>query len=274
MPADPGPEVGLAGLQRRMQAAVLGLDAPDAEPLLTTRLGLALYRSSYRMRLLECMRSLHPALVRLLGEELFDGFAQEYLDRHPPADHRLNRLDRHFAEDLQQHRPDRGTSHPEPWIDLMIDLVRLECRYTEVLDGPGLEDSPAPPALPDRPPPGWRTATAPGAPCLRLLAVGAPVHHYLLAAHRGEPAEPPPHRPTWLALTRRQYTVVIRELDEPQYAALSALRRGLPLAAALGDHAPQPGWSWLGDWLASGFLTPSHRLARLALPALERTSSP
>ncbi|MGH3851299.1 MAG: DNA-binding domain-containing protein, partial [Pseudonocardiaceae bacterium] len=40
---------------------------------------LAIYQRGYRARLLECMRTHYPVLCHLLGRDLFDAFAMEYL---------------------------------------------------------------------------------------------------------------------------------------------------------------------------------------------------
>ncbi|MFJ2577933.1 putative DNA-binding domain-containing protein [Kitasatospora aureofaciens] len=248
---------GLAALQRWMQTALLdpGAAAPDgtASRVLTAsaQLGadrrLALYQHGCRMRLLESMRSLHPALVRLLGQDLFDRFAQEYLDACPSRSYLLSRLDEHFAEHLQRNRPDARGEH-EPWVDVLIDLARLERLYTEVLDGPGTEE-------PGHTAHGRDTAEVTVAPCLRLLRTSAPVHHYLIAALRGEDADLPQPHPTWLAISRRDYVVVIRELASDAYTALHALSTGAPASRAVGTADPLRGRAWLREWAAAGYIT-------------------
>lgn len=199
----------LAAVQRWMQSVILHPTDEDpghtitASSRLSARERLLVHQRGYRLRLLECMRSLHPGSVHLLGREIFDGFALEYLDAHPSRSPALAGLGAGFAGHLARTRPDAEPgADREAWIDLLIDLIRCERAFTEVLDGPGPEDGAAP------------------APPLRLLRVCAPVHTYLAAVHRGEDPEPPEPWQVHLALTRRNFTVVTRELSRAAYERL------------------------------------------------------
>ncbi|GAA0411140.1 DNA-binding domain-containing protein [Streptomyces luteireticuli] len=203
----------LAAVQRWMQEALLDPSGTRPDAMVTAsrrqsaRERLFVYQHGYRQRLVECMRSLHPGSVRLLGEEIFDGFALDYLAAHPSRSPLLAGLSDGFADHLARTRPDAGPgAEREPWIDLLIDLVHFERAFVEVLDGPGPEDGagPAPPA--------------------RLLRACAPVHAYLAAVHRGEDPEPPPPAPVFLALRRRDYAVVTRELSRAAYERLLRAR--------------------------------------------------
>ncbi|MDQ3739933.1 MAG: DNA-binding domain-containing protein, partial [Actinomycetota bacterium] len=125
------PEVAeLRRLQERMQSAITGGDAAAAEEVAgmvrgSDRLGAAdrleLYRRSHTARLLEVMRVAHPALRHLLGEELFDAFALDYLRARPSRSYTLLRLGAGFAAHLAATRePD------DAWADLVIDVARVE----------------------------------------------------------------------------------------------------------------------------------------------------
>ncbi|MGF1428985.1 putative DNA-binding domain-containing protein [Kitasatospora sp. LaBMicrA B282] len=282
MPEDPEPPPGpgtapeLAALQRRLQSALLAAEPPPEtaglllpSPRLDATRRLGVYRYGYRARLLESMRSLHPGLLSLLGPELFDGFAADYLAACPPRDYLLSRLGAGFADHLERNRPD-GELPPaerESWIDLVIDLARLERLHTEVLDGPGSEQQPSEQGSSEQQPseqgpseqgPGGEQRSVPARgrlePSLRLLAVRSPVHRYLAAVRRGATAEPPAPHPTWLAVSRRDYRVTVRELAADAYAALHALVAGAPLTAALGDLAPERRGALLREWAAAGYL--------------------
>ncbi|GGX98035.1 HvfC/BufC N-terminal domain-containing protein [Streptomyces hiroshimensis] len=212
----PGP-AGLAAVQRWMQAVILdpaeaGPGAADqvvtASRRLPARERLRIYQQGYRMRLAECMRSLHPGSVHLLGHEIFDQFALEYVDAHPSRSPTLAGLSDGFAAHLGRTRPDTAPgAQREAWIDLLIDLVRFERVFAEVLDGPGPEDG---------------SGDAPSS--LRLFRACAPVHTYLAAVHRGLDPDPPGQRPVRLAAFRRDYTVVTRELSPAAYGRLLASR--------------------------------------------------
>ncbi|MEU9121058.1 DNA-binding domain-containing protein [Streptomyces sp. NPDC048506] len=199
----------LAAVQRWMQSVILHPTGEDpghtitASSRLSARERLLVHQQGYRLRLLECMRTLHPGAVHLLGQEIFDGFAQGHLDAHPSRSPTLAGLSTGFAGHLARTRPDSGPgAEREAWIDLLIDLIRFERACTEVLDAPGTEDGTTP------------------SPPLRLLRVCAPVHAYLAAVHRGEEPDPPAQRTVHLAVTRRHFTVVTRELSPGAYARL------------------------------------------------------
>ncbi|MFC5148591.1 putative DNA-binding domain-containing protein [Streptomyces aureoversilis] len=255
------PEDGLAEAQRRMQAAILdpygtGPCAPEeiftGSSRQTAGERLRVYRNGYRLRLLGTMRGLHPGAVQLLGQEIFDQFALDYLDARPPRSPTLARLDAGFAGHLRRTRPDTapGASR-EAWIDLLIDVVRYERAFTEVLDGPGPEET----GTPARAAPARAALTAPcPAPGLTLLRTCAPVHLYVAAVRRGEDPGPPEPRATFLALARRDYTVVTHELAPDAHRVLAALVRGVPRREALDGTPPATARAWLADWTARRLL--------------------
>ncbi|WP_242888505.1 HvfC/BufC N-terminal domain-containing protein [Actinomadura litoris] len=260
----PEPVAGLAGIQRWMQAAILGDGAADgvertltASSSLTARDRLGIYRRGYRLRLLENMRGLHPGLTRLLGEEMFDRFALDYLDARPSRTYTLTRLDEGFADHLEATRPD-GAAHREEWPDLIIDMARLERIVTEVVEGPGTEGGPVlrPDDLPDALDLSQgcdlRLETA---PCLRLPTFAFPVNEYLAAVRRGEDPPPPAPRPVALAVSRRDYRVTMRELDPAAHRALRALAGGAAVGAVLAD----PSAGALRRWAGLGYFTRAHR---------------
>ncbi|WP_242909446.1 HvfC/BufC N-terminal domain-containing protein [Actinomadura terrae] len=255
----PEPAAELAGIQRWMQAAILGDDTADGvEELLTTssaltaRQRLGIYWRGYRLRLLENMRGLHPGLTRLLGEDMFDRFALDYLDARPSQAYTLTRLDEEFADHLAATRPD-DAAHRERWPDLIIDMARLERIITEVVEGPGTEDGPV--LHPDDLPPTPDLRLEP-APCLRLPVFAFPVNEYLAAVRRGEDPEPPAPRPVALAVSRRDYRVVMRELDPAAHRALRALAGGATVGEALAGPAPDA----LRRWAALGYFTRAYRV--------------
>ncbi|WP_067468049.1 HvfC/BufC N-terminal domain-containing protein [Actinomadura macra] len=192
---------------------------------------LEIHRRGYRRRLMETMRQGHPALRRLLGPDLFDAFAAGYLDARPPRSSRPARLGDRFAAHLEENRPDRDlpAGRREPWIDLMIDVVRYECLFTEVYDGPGPEEDPPgawtwPPAEPPE-----RVCAAPG---VRLLRACAPVHRYHSAVHRGGRPAAPPLVPSHIVMFRRDYRVVTASPPPVAFVLLEALLTGAPLDEA------------------------------------------
>ncbi|GAA0530465.1 hypothetical protein GCM10011581_28890 [Saccharopolyspora subtropica] len=248
--------LGLAELQRWMQRAMLDPDGlpADVEQVVTAsarlsaRERLAVYWRGYRLRLVEAMRGFHPAACHLLGRELFDRFALDFLDARPSRSRTLFRLADGFAEHVEATQPDTGG---ESWPDLVIDLLRFERAVNDALDAPddgcgGVEvpDDPMRPDLVLRPAPG-----------LGLIPARFPVHEYTLAVHRGEDPPIPAPRPSLLAVARRDGHVVTREVGPGAFRALRALASGTPVGTALGDVDPKTGRAWLRDWVRARLFT-------------------
>jgi hypothetical protein len=263
-------EPDLATLQRWMYAAVTSPDLSDGDVVvnevvarsdhLSAAERLAVYRRGYRQRLVECMREMHPASRHVLGDEVFDAFALDYLAGHPPAGYTLFRVDDGFADYLSETRPDRDAPAEQRygWADLLVDLARLERAWLDVYDGPGTEGTIAlsPADLLD----GDDVAVV-LAPCLRLLEASHPVAGYLDAVRRGADPELPRPRATRYVLSRRDYVVTVTELDEPAFALLATLRAGAHLgAAAVGAGVSlHTARAWLREWADRGWLMSVHR---------------
>lgn len=260
-------ELDLVGTQRWMQAAILDPQgvSPGAGRVLTASCRLSaeqrldIYHRGYRLRLLESLRELHPALCRLLGRELFERFALDYLNVYPSRACTLFELDNRFADHLSRTRPDRDlpAEAREGWVDLIIDLTQFERTFIEVLDGPGTENGPAVclADLPEAPDDAWLAATLVTAPCLRLLHTRFPVHDYVEGVRRGQDMAVPGPRPTLLAVSRRDYVVVVNELEPAAYRVLQALAQGEPLRAAAHCVGMTEGWTLLREWVHRRFFT-------------------
>jgi hypothetical protein len=231
---------------------------------------LAIYSRAYRARLLDCLRAEFPVLLHALGTELFDQFAFDYLERHPSRSYTLARLGERFPGYLADTRPDRDapTDSRESWPDFIIDLATLEREFSEVFDGPGVEGQPVvtesevSELLNSA---GWPEATLVTVPCLRLLTFRYPVNNYFVAARRNENPELPGPALTLLAVTRRDYTVYLYELQREQYELLSALIAGESLERAI-ERAELPTGcdrgaltanlhDCLNSWVALGFFS-------------------
>jgi len=238
--------------------------APSSKQSSVERLGI--YSSAYFARLIECLREVFPTLAHALGVETFDGFAVGYLRAYPPQSYTLDQLGAGFAQFLEETRPDRDRKPGEVgWPDLLIDLARLDWTIGRVFDGPGVEhlQTLAPDALADIQADAWPSVRLETAPCLRLLAFEYEVNDYFSAIRRGENPSPPRTKPTWLALSRRNYVVHRFPLSRVQYELLAALSEGLRVGAAIEravqnasmpiDELASDLQQWFREWTAASF---------------------
>ena len=172
----------LDATQRRMLAAILGgedgpEDLVDGSATFSAQHRLELYRRGFRARLVGCLRESYPGLRHALGDELFDAFALDYLEAHPPTGYTLNTLGARWPEHLEATRPD-----DEHWPDFLIDLAHVERAFAEVYDGDGSE--------------------------IRLRTT-YPVASYLQAVRRGEDPPMPAPSPSVVAVNRRDWVVTL-----------------------------------------------------------------
>lgn len=288
MSMEDSPEVRLIQLQQWMQAVIThpgGVAAgvgsasaaapaaitPEQVERLVTRSQalsgierLEIYSRAYFARLLECLRSQFPMLVKALGDELFDNFASGYLMQFPSQSYTLAHLGDRFVRYLIETRP--ADASAAAWPDWLIDLARLEWQFDQVFDGEGSEGHPQLSAEQIRALPAdrWSDTRFAPAPCLRLLTLSYPIHEYYRALRRGEPASPPPAATTHLAISRREYVVRYFALDEAQHALLSAIVGGATLGQAIEQLARQQSdldllasqlHAWFELWTAEGFFS-------------------
>ena len=183
-----GPAAGAACASARRQLEV----PPDQLQLViapSSRLSaaqrLALYQRSYHARLLEAIRAPYPGLRHMLGSELFDDFALEYIHARPSRSYTLRTLAARLPDYLAATRPDAGAD-AESWVDLMIDLARLEVVVAEVYDGHGAEDM----RIPDAPPGRRGCRVARMHRRARAVSAAGP----LLVRRRAVPERDPPRR--------------------------------------------------------------------------------
>lgn len=253
------PAERLRGLQAWLQGAILDPEgAGDVADVLvgTARLPaarrLAIYRHGYLTRLLGCLAAHYPVARHLLGADLFDGFARDYLEARPSRSYTLEALGAGFAEHLAATRPDVAGGEREPWIDLLFDVVRFERAFTEAHAAAGAESAGPPPAAPEPRDGGWADTVVSTVECLRLLRAGFPVHTFAVAvrAHHDPPLPPPGE--VRLVLSRTDFVVTVTELDEPRFRLLEGLRGGTPLGRAGVDAglAPRETAACVRTWLA------------------------
>ena len=268
----------LRQLQEWLRTAITDPDvhvAPDGIVRSSSRLSAArrldLYRRSYRLRLLEAMRAAHPGLRHMLGQELFDEFAFEYIRARPSRSYTLQRLGEGFSDHLAATRPDLDGA-PEAWPSMIIDLARLERTFAEVYDARGTEGEELPMArdLPIEPDAGWLAATVVPVRCLRLVRSSFPAGPYLSAVRGGEDPPLPAPVESFVAVNRRDYVVTLTPLEAREHELVEWLvTDGARIETAASSAGIEPGEAWRlvrrwADHALFRSLHPGQRGARLA----------
>lgn len=200
---------------------------------------LAIYANAYYARLIECIGDVFPVLKRVLGEEVFDSFAFDYLQSYPSKRYTLNDLGDQFVHFLRRTRPDPDQEKDgADWADLLIDLATLEWTIYEVFDGPGIERDPILEAddVAGVDPEAWLGMRLQTVPCLQLVVVDYPVNEFYTAVRSTEDELEipfPDPMPTHVAISRRDYIVRRYDLTHPQYELLRVLQQGGTIGQAL-----------------------------------------
>ena len=101
---------------------------------MNARQRLAIYQRGYLARLRACMAAQFKALEYALGADLFQQFADLYIQKHPSTSYNLIDLGEKFAEFLEDTRPDKNEPEKESWIDFMIELIDFEYHINLIFD--------------------------------------------------------------------------------------------------------------------------------------------
>jgi hypothetical protein len=207
---------------------------------------LEIYNKQYWFRLLDCLYEDFPALRSLLGDDRFHDMSVAYLTKYPSKTYALGelgyRLDKFLIEEPKW---------TKEYAVLARDLVRLEWAHIVAFDAdalPPLEidalldagDDPATMRL------GFQ-------PHLTFLECEYPVDNYVLAVRRREEPRgeasnavaervprkrmrklklPQPEK-TYLVVHRLDHSVWYKRLTPEAYRLCTALKKGVPLQAAI-----------------------------------------
>jgi len=212
---------------------------------------IGVYHGMYLMRMEEALETDYPVIRYHLGDHQFGHLVREYVQRYPSTSYTLNRLGDHlpqfFLDDSEW--PEAAFLH---------DLARLELAMTEVFDE---EESPVLGAteLEAVPAEMWDESRLLPVPAFRLLAFKHAVIPNLVAYHEDRPSPSPRRRATWVALYRRDYSVLRLELARAEYDLLKAIVSGAPLGEALATAAASKSqrqqakvFRWFRTWISEG----------------------
>lgn len=260
-------QFNLAQVQNWMQSALVRKDSrvqtanPEYVINESSRLSAAqhlnIYRRSYFARLRECMKNQFSALAFALGEDLFQMFADQYLDAYPSGSYTLNDLGAKFPDFLEETRPDAGSEEKESWIDFVIELARFEFTlsliFDEHADAAELADESA------------RDEDLKLVPTFRLFYHRYPVCRYYLDVTREKEPELPLEADSYCAVTRNDFRLNLLEIKPAQYHFLERLAKGETIAQAKDYFVNIYGFdakklenvwqNWRKSFITSGFFS-------------------
>jgi hypothetical protein len=180
---------------------------------------LDIYRHSYIARLRSCMKSQFSALAYALGPELFELFADQYLDTYPSESYTLNTLGEKFALFLQETRPDAEQEQKETWPDFMIELAGFEYALSVIFDEHANEQ----PAVVSHDTPDELLKLA---PVFHLFYHQYPICGYYLGVIQSKEPELPFPEESYCAVTRHNYKLGLFTIRGAQYHFLKNMQHG------------------------------------------------
>lgn len=212
----------------------------------------SVYHHAYRARLHECLADDYPVLASALAEA-FEPLCQAYVAQHPSRTFSLNA----YGAALPDFVRTRALA------PLYVELARLEWSLVEAIHAPRaealrMEDVAAIPQA------AWEHAVLVPSPSLQVHRFEHPINAFYKKIRFRESGdalpELPAAGPSDLAVCRRELTVWRVDLSPAGAHALTALRAGTPLLAALtqADARPEDVSQWFRTWVECGFFSAVH----------------
>jgi hypothetical protein len=183
---------------------------------------IGIYARGYVLRLMECMEAEYPAVQYLLGDNLFNTFAKAYLLQVPSTSPDLYDLGKNFPAFLKASQP-KGADDASIF-DLPVELATLERTLAETSRSKGLEGQENNSVIDDQMLFLFGTANFHTSPCLTLLELQFPLVDFVKAVQHGEAADTPEKKQSYLAISRKNYTVNMHGLEAWQWYFLQSLQ--------------------------------------------------
>jgi hypothetical protein len=217
---------------------------------------LSIYRNTATSTLTGALRLTFPALLKLVGEEFFEGATRAFIDRHPARGAWLDDYGAGFASFIEQFPPAASLPY-------LPDVAALEWAVSRALHAPDV------PALD----PARLAALSAGQserlrlvphPALSLVRTDSPADAIWHAVLDGDDAALASidltDAPVHLLIERRVQacgdqpltTVQVLRLSEPAWRLTAALCAGRSLGAALQENADADAGRVLAEHLATG----------------------
>jgi hypothetical protein len=248
----------LATLQAAFQACIISQDSQTFKTHIIDdiKLGadkrLGIYADAYRLRIIEALSAAYPKLHMLLGDDLFDTVARQYIDEYPSEYRNMrwvgDRMSAHLLKVLPQHPIAAELASFEWALGLAFDAKDASIVTVQ--------------ELADFPPEIWGGLSFILHPAVQLLDIEwnvIPVWQALDA--EAIPPSPLQKREPCL-VWRTDLNSHYRSLDAKEFQSLQQIQAGASfgglcetLYEALGEAATQQAAQYLASWLETGIIS-------------------
>jgi hypothetical protein len=216
---------------------------------------LAIYRTAYHARLIECLSDDYPVLKHALGDDAFEALCRGYIAQHPSTGPSLNDFGRHMADFCRGFLKEAA--------GFAGDLATLEWAVVLAIHAPTAPVL-ATEELATVPAERWPNVRLLANPSLRMLHFTYPVNAYFQAYRSGGEPSIPSESATSVAVYRTGRSIWRLPLTQAMVVLFEALAAGTALGPSLGllepllagdrDAAPRV-MAWFRQGVSSGLFS-------------------
>lgn len=194
----------------------------------------AVYRNNVTVSLIEGLKAGYPAIMALVGEELFTHLAREFVRANPPTSPVMLHFGKGFGPFLG--KMNQLSKHP-----FLPDVARLERDWLQSYHAAdaGVVEEAQMHALSDQE---WARARFVSHPAARLLDSIFPIVDLFEAGRFGRKAAIDPDLQQWALITRPDLEVEVLAVSPTSGQFLKDLMDGVPLAVAVASRASDEGF--------------------------------
>lgn len=214
---------------------------------------LNVYSSGYIARLLDCMYADYAISKKFMGDELFDSFAKAYLMYHPSTSFTLYDLGKAFPDFLDKTKPKPQDGIDNSHFDIPATLAKIERARQVAMRAPGTESNTVDTSQVNIQDMLFGTLNISVPECLQLLELDFPMKQFFDAVYREEEYELPSPQKNYMAISRKNYHLVLEEITETQFLLLTECRKHTNLYSAISALSADQNIS-SADLLADAFL--------------------
>lgn len=214
---------------------------------------LNVYSSGYLLRLLDCMYADYTISKKFMGDEVFDSFAKAYLMYHPSTSFTLYDLGKAFPDFLEKTKPQSEEGADNAYFDIPATLARVERARQVAMRAPGTESEITnidPVNIQDM---FFSKLNISIPECLQLLELDFPMKEFFDSVYREDEYELPSPQKTFMAISRKNYRIVLEEITEMQFLLLQECKNHTNLYEAISALSNQQNVS-SADLLADAYL--------------------